>query len=154
MKLHWLVVACVALTGCSSDGGGSLEGKPVQITAMAPSYDSSSDSVDLAISLTNISKQPLRAVQIEVRAYDSAGRPVAGGGPGGVAVVSLYGPYDAGGKVGPVVIQKLWTGSDVRCLEVTEVNASGLDYATSIIDGTAANALVASDIRRICKGPS
>ncbi|WPO97721.1 hypothetical protein SFA35_13725 [Pseudomonas sp. HR96] len=152
MKLQWVVAACALLVGCSSDSGGSLEGKPVQITAMAPSYDSSSDTVDLSISLTNISKQPLRAVQIEIRGFDSAGRPVNAGGPGGVAVVSLYGPYEAGAKVGPVTVPKLWTGSDVRCLEVTEINASGLDYSTSIIDGAAANNLVAGDARRVCRG--
>lgn len=154
MKLQWIVVVCAALAGCSSGGSGSLEGKPVEITAMAPSYDNTNDSVDLAISITNISKQPLRAVQIEIQAYDSAGHPVAGGGPRGVAVVSMYGPYMAGAKVGPVIAQRLWTGANVHCLEVTQVNASGLDYSSSIFDGAEANNMVASDTRRVCKGPA
>ncbi|WP_213880482.1 hypothetical protein [Pseudomonas sp. dw_358] len=152
MKLHWAVAVCLIVAGCSSGGGGSVDGRPIEITGLQASYDSSSDSVDLAINFVNISRQPLRQIQIQVQAYDSGGNPVKGGGPRGAAVVTLYGPYDAGIKVGPLVDHHLWTGSDVHCLEVVDVSVSGMDYASSNFSGAAANALVASDTRRSCKG--
>ena len=151
MKLHWVVAACALMAGCSSGGGGNVDDRPIEITGLAPSYDSGSDSVDIAINFTNISRQPLRQVQIQVQAYDSGGSLVRGGGPGGSAVLTFYGPYEVGLKVGPLIAQRLWTGSNVHCLEVADISVAGMDYASTHVSGAAANLLVAADTRRICK---
>lgn len=151
MTARTLVLLCALLTGCSNGSATGPAGKPIEITTLAPSYDSTEDSVDLAIGFTNTSRQPLKSLQVLITAYDSAGRPVTGG-TGAVAAVQLDGPYAANAKVGPSRFAHLWSGSDVRCLEVSEVSLATLDYATTLLTGTAANQLVAADTRRVCRG--
>lgn len=152
MTVRTVVLLCALMAGCSNGSSTGAAGKPIEITTLAPSYDSTGDTVDLAIAFTNTSRLPLKSLQLLVTAYDSAGRLVSGG-VGAVAAVHLDGPFVANAKVGPSRFAHLWSGSDVRCLEVSEVSLATLDYATTLLSGTAANELVAADTRRVCRGP-
>lgn len=145
------VLLSALLVGCSSGRGIETAAPPIEITTLAPSYDSTEDTVELAIAFTNTSRQPLKSLQLLVTAYDSAGRLVAGG-KGAVAMVQFEGPYEVNAKVGPARFAHLWSGSDVRCLEVSKATLATLDYATTLLSDTAANDLVAADTRRVCRG--
>ncbi len=139
---------CCILAGCST--GQFLEGQssnfPIQITQMNASIDNATDNVDIAVAIKNASGVAIRAVTLVITPYDVAGNRTSA--PGGE--VTFNGPLKSGDSMGPQTFNRVWQGSEVRCMEVRLIKVTLMDYSTSSVTGHTANNLVANNSRREC----
>lgn len=151
MKVVVAVTFSVLLAGCGSTAPAPNDASvPVVISYLAPSFNSDDDTVDLSVGIANTARVSLKSVQIDLYAYDVSGALL----PGATGRVRFEGPYAPGASVGPAVFKRVWSRSDVRCLEVTSVRTTAMDYSTRSLVGKDANNLVDKNHRRICTADS
>jgi hypothetical protein len=121
-------------------------GAPVAISQLTPSFNSEDGTVDVSVGISNTARLSLKSVQIDLNAYDVSGALL----PDATGRIMFEGPYAPGVGVGPTMFKRVWTRSDIRCLEVASIRATAMDYSTQSLVGKDANNQVVKNYRRIC----
>jgi hypothetical protein len=151
MKVFFAVTFSALLAGCGSMAPSRDDASaPVVINQLAPSFNSENGTVDVSVGISNKARLSLKSVQIDLYAYDVSGALL----PNATGRVMFEGPYAPGASVGPTVFKRVWTRSDIRCLEVASIRATAMDYSTQSLVGPDANNMVEKNYRRICTADS
>ena len=151
MKVFFAVTFSVLLTGCGSMAPSHNDASPpVVINQLTPSFNSEGGTVDVSVGISNTARLSLKSVQIDLDAYDVSGALL----PDASGRIRFEGPFAPGTSVGPTVFERVWTRSDIRCLEVVSVRTTAMDYSTQSLVGKEANSLVEKNYRRICNADS
>ncbi len=147
MRVLVAVTCSFLLAGCGSMAPSRTSASvPVVINYLAPSFNSEDGTVDVSVGISNTARLSLKSVQIDLDAYDASGALL----PDAIGRIMFEGPYARGASVGPTVFERVWTRSDIRCLEVVSVRATAMDYSTQSLVGKDASDLVEKKYRHSC----
>jgi hypothetical protein len=150
MKHLFILLITVILAACSGvprqlDAGQAF---PVVVTHLGASVDANTAQVDVHITAKNGFPRTLKTLRVFVALYDASGARI-----GADEAIEILGPINNGQSIGP--LEKVTSVKDrsVTCVGVVRVEAVMMDYATRILSGAAANALVADRSAKRC-GPA
>jgi hypothetical protein len=150
MKKLLAALTCTLLAGCGGgvipDSSGGSTSVGVTIPQLSTSISILTGDVDVKVSVKNEYALPLKSVRIFLVSYDHDSKLIRGT----EATVEVPGPILRGQTLGPVELKSVMQNRDVRCVEVTRIEATRMDYVTLYATGREANALIKGDARRAC----
>ena len=118
----------------------------ISIPQLSTSISILTGEVDVSVTVKNEYRLPLKTVRIFLIAYDHDGKVI----PGTTGVLEVPGPILRNQALGPFKIASVMQDRDVRCVQVSRVEAIRLDYVTLYATGADANNLVRGESRRAC----